>query len=278
MTERQLGVDHLTALALAPCEFIAAAGAAGFASVSLRTLHIFGGEPEWASEPVDAAELAATAVRAGVRVHAIEAIALSAELSLALATDPAVLRSELAVGEALGASFLYCFADDPDADRAAETFARVAALASGHGMIALLEPMPYRAVTTLPAASELVLRAGGGGLIVDALHATRGGTVPADLWKLPAAQLAVLQLCDAPASAPTEPAPSGLHPLMHEARHARRAPGAGALPLAAFAAAMPATAIVTVEAPIEGAAGEPAAQLAALYDATTHALASGRAA
>lgn len=274
MTDWQLGVDHLTALALAPCEFVAAAGTAGFSSVSLRTIHIVGGEPAWASETRDAARLAAAARRAGVRVHAIEAVALSAELAQELASDPAALRAELVLGEALGASLLYCFADDTDTDRAAETFAWVAALAADHGMIALIEPMPYRAVTSLPAASALLRRAGGGGLIVDALHATRGGTAPADLAEFPAEQLAVLQLCDAPANAPVGPAPTGLHPLMHEARHARLAPGAGALPLAAFAAAMPAGAIITVEAPLVRAAGAHSAQLADLFTATTRALGS----
>lgn len=283
MGDQQLGVDHLTALALAPLDFVRAAAEAGFASASLRTIHIDGGRPAWAEDPVDAAAIAAVAVDRGIRVHAIEAVAISRELH----RDVRSLRGLLEQGAAMDAGFVYCFADDEDTARCADTFSELAALAAEHGMRALLEPMPYRAIATLADASALADAANarcsaapgagapGAGLIVDALHASRGGTLPADLARLPREQLAVLQLCDAPAAAPSGQAPSGLHPLMHEARFDRLEPGAGELPLAAFASAMPSAALLTVEAPGRAVDGDIVARLRAMRDTTIAALAGG---
>ncbi len=241
-----LGVDHLTALELRPADFLQAAAVAGFASASLRTIHLAGGEPAWADEPLDASALARRAADDGVRVHAIEAVAITERLAAGIDA----LRPLIEQGAELGAELLYSFVDDPDPLRCSDTFSLLAQTAEEFGVRALLEPMPYRAVTTLARASELVSRAGhDSGLIVDTLHASRGGTGPEELAKLPQRQLAVLQLCDAPSRAPRTPSPSGLHPLLHEARFDRLVPGTGELPLGGFATSMPRDAVVTVEAP-----------------------------
>jgi sugar phosphate isomerase/epimerase len=245
MRERPLGIDHLTALDLTPSEFVRAAGAAGFASASLRNIHILGGEPAWADEPVDARALHAIADGTGLRIHAIEAVAINERLAGGIEH----LRPFLADGAELQAELLYTFSDDPDPVRCAETFARVAELAREYGLRTLLEPMPYRAVATLDQAARIVSGVQGAGVIVDTLHASRAGTPVADLPLLDPGLLPVLQLCDAPAEAPRGPSPDGLHPLQHEARFKRLLPGAGELPLDEFAAAMPPTAILTVEAP-----------------------------
>ena len=289
MQEQRLGVDHLTALALPPSEFVQTAAAAGFASVSLRTIHIAGGVPEWAATPLDVGRLAADVAASGVGVHAIEAVAITPSLN----GNVERLRAELEAGATLNAEYLYCFADDSDAGRLSDTFLELAALAAEHGLRLLIEPMPYRAVATLQAASEVATTAAAcahasarsaapempdactPGIIIDTLHASRGGATPADLAALPQPHLAVLQLCDAPAAAPTGAAPSGLHPLMHEARFNRLAPGAGELPLAGFAAAMPAGALITVEAPTSGLADDAGARLRTLRDGTLAALANG---
>lgn len=271
MPELLLGADHLTALELTPAAFTEAAAAAGFASVSLRTIHVVGGEPAWADEPVNTGAISRRAADGGVRVHAIEAVAITPQL----ASSMDALRGALEEGAELGAELLYSFADDTDPVRCAETFALLAETAHQFGLRTLLEPMPYRAVATLGQASGIVSGAGhDAGLIVDTLHASRGGTTAADLAAFPANQLAVLQLCDAPALAPSAPSPSGLHPLMHEARFNRLVPGAGELPLAAFAKAMPAGAIIAVEAP-SSAGVEPSQHLASLHAAVRQSLAQG---
>jgi sugar phosphate isomerase/epimerase len=242
-----LGVDHLTELDLAPVAFTRAAAVAGFSSVSLRIIHIAGGVAAWADTPLNAPALAREAADRGVGIHAIEAVAITADLAARIDA----LKPQLQQGAELGASLLYSFADDTDVTRCAESFALLAEAAAQFGLRTLLEPMPYRAIATLSQASQVVRESGTqGGLIVDVLHATRGGSDPRTLATLPHEQLAVLQLCDAPASAPAAPSPSGLHPLLHEARFDRRQPGEGDLPIAGFAAAMPAGALITVEAPL----------------------------
>lgn len=261
----ELGIDHLTALSLEPAAFTRAAAGAGFASVSLRTIHILGGEPEWAARPDGA--LVERVLDAGAAVHAIEAVAITE----ALARGMDHLRPALEQGAALGAQLLYSFCDDTDPIRCAETFAALAALAAEHGLRLMIEPMPYRAVATLPQAAGIVAGVFGAGLVVDTLHATRGGTTPSDLAHLDPAMLAVIQLCDAPRQAPTAPAPSGLHPLLNEARFNRLLPGAGELPLADFVSAMPAGSLVTVEAPVS-MAGDPEARIVDVFRSTTAAL------
>lgn len=263
MTE--LGIDHLTALSLEPAAFARAAADAGFASVSLRTIHILGGEPEWASRHDDT--LVERVLDSGAAVHAIEAVAITE--TLARGMDH--LRPALEQGAALGARLLYSFCDDTDAIRCAETFAALGTVAAEHGLRLVIEPMPYRAVATLPQAAGIAAGVPGAGLVIDTLHATRAGTAPADLAHLDPALLAVIQLCDAPREAPTAPTPSGLHPLLNEARFSRLLPGAGELPLAAFAAAMPADALVTVEAPVSTAGGAEA-RLADVFRTTVAAL------
>ncbi len=264
----ELAIDHLTALDLPPAAFHRAAARAGFSSVSLRTIHITGGEPGWAGERLDTAALARAIAGSGVRVHAIEAVAITPTLTSELDALVPLLEE----GAEVGARLLYSFSDDPDADRCADTLAALAETAAPFGLRTVIEPMPYRAVATLAQASEIVARVPGAGLIVDTLHATRGGTTPAELATLPAEQLAVLQLCDAPAEAPTAQPASGLHPLLNEARFERRLPGAGELPLADFAGAMPSGSLVTIEAPARDTGADAEQRLRAAHRAALAAL------
>lgn len=265
-----LGIDHLTALDLTPEQFLRAAGEAGFTSVSLRTIHIVGGEPAWAAAPLDTAALVCERDASGVRVHAIEAVAITPTLRHELDR----LRPLLQQGGEFDAQFLYCFSDDPEQTRCAETLAELADAAAEFGLRTLLEPMPYRSVATLRSAADIVASVPGAAVVVDTLHVSRGGLTPADLASFEPQQLAVLQLCDAPAVPPTAPSPSGLHPLMHEARFDRRIPGEGELALQAFAAAMPASALVTVEAPAAVDGSDPARRLGRILHATWLALAT----
>lgn len=259
---RELGIDHLTALSLEPEAFARTAAEAGFASVSLRTIHIAGGEPAWAVDHDPTLVHRVGAI--GVPVHAVEAIAISEELS----RDVTRLERALAQGAELGAHWVYSFCDDTDTARCADTVAAVSQLATGYGLRLLVEPMPYRAVATLTQAAELFDQVDGVGLIVDTLHATRGGTRPADLADFAPELLGVLQLCDAPATAPEAPSPTGLHPLLHEARFARRLPGAGELPLSSYIESMPQNALITVEAPVASDTDDVAARIAEVHRAT----------
>lgn len=248
MGKRPIGIDHLTALSLEPLTFLGAAGEAGFASVSLRTIHITGGVPLWHEARIDVRGIQRVTQEYGTAVHAIEAVAINASLSQNVRS----LAAQLEQGAALGAALLYSFIDDEDLSRASDTLGELVLTAREFGLGTLIEPMPYRSVGTLAQATQIASNAGADGVVVDALHAMRGGTDAADISKLDAAQLRVLQLCDAPRLAPRATPSSGLHALMHEARYDRRLPGEGELPLTEFVAAMPADALFTIEAPIRG--------------------------
>ena len=67
--------------------------------------------------------------------------------------------------------------------------------------------------------------AGNVGLLIDALHLDRAGGSVEDVASIPPGQIALVQLCDAPA---TPPAPDA---LVDEARNRRLHPGEGSLPL-----------------------------------------------
>lgn len=244
MTAPRIGLDHLTALGLPPAALVSAAGAAGFASVSLRTVQIPGGEAPWAVDGVDTAEIRRVVDATDVRIHAIEAVAIDEDLPERLDA----MRPTLAQGADLGADLLYAFGDDTELARLIDAFGQLSQVAAAFGLRTLLEPMPYRAVATVAQAAQIARAVPGTGVIVDTLHAARGAASPASLAAIEPDLLAVLQLCDGPSAAPTS-SPSGLHPLQHEARFDRREPGAGGLPLARYVAAMPADAVITVEAP-----------------------------
>lgn len=265
---RDLGIDHLTVLDLHPVDFIHAAAEARFASVSIRSIHILGGVPRWGEEPLDTDAVRHALNGAGIGLHAVEAVALTADLGERLEE----LRPLLQQGAELGARLVYSFADDPEPQRCADSFALLADVAAEFGMRAVIEPMPYRSVATLTQAAGIVDGIADAGVVVDTLHASRGGTVPADLAQLDPSLLTVLQLCDAPATAPLAPSSSGLHPLLHEARFERLLPGEGDLPLADFVAVMPEDVVVTVEAPAPRREATAAQRLQHVIQATRVAL------
>lgn len=261
MSGTPLGVDHLTALDLDPAAFVRAAAAAGFVSVSLRTIHVAGGEPAWAAAPLDAAALGRLAADLGVAVHAIEAVAIGPGSP----ADPAGLDHALDDGAELGAAWCYAFVDDDDVPRRRDAIAAIAERCAARGMRLLVEAMPYRGVRTSLEAARDTADAPAAGVLVDTLHASRTGETASTIATL-ADRVPVLQLCDAPAAPPAASPDPALHPYQYEARHARRLPGDGGLPLADFVAALP-DALVTVEAPTAGGdhvARLRAARLAAL--------------
>jgi sugar phosphate isomerase/epimerase len=69
-------------------------------------------------------------------------------------------------------------------------------------------------------------------LLLDAMHVYRSGATTADVAALDPAMVAYVQLCDVPM--PPQTADYG-----EEARHERRCPGEGDLPLAEFLGALP---------------------------------------
>jgi sugar phosphate isomerase/epimerase len=172
-------------------------------------------------------------------------------------TRPADCEPLLEVGARLGARFLNVFGDDPDLDRARDTFTEIVARAEPYGIRPVVEATTYTGIRRIQDAAAVSIGTGGG-VIVDPLHLHRAGGTPQDVRDLDASVLAYYQMCDAPLAAP-----SGLPPvtwlprnqplemtdLQAEARARRLLPGEGELPLVDLVSALPHDLPVSVEAP-----------------------------
>ena len=92
-------------------------------------------------------------------------------------------------------------------------------------------------------------------MLVDTLHFSRSGGIPAHVAQVDPALFRYAQICDA---SPDMPGPGDTPRLMREARTGRLLPGEGALPLAELVAAFPDTLPLAVEAPCRATAELPA--------------------
>ena len=122
---------------------------------------------------------------------------------------------------------------------------------------------------TLAHAASIVAKAkrANASVLIDALHFSRSGGLPAHVKQVDPALLRYAQICDASAEIP---APTDTPALIREARTGRLLPGEGALPLAELVAALPAGAPLAIEAPCRATANLPALERAKLaYRALT---------
>jgi len=239
----ELGVAHLTALELPPGDLIHGAAQAGFRSVGLRVHPATRGGPAY---PTVVGTRAHDALRGildgeGMRLNDIEFVPLTPDI------DVPSLASILEAGADLGASSVTVSGDDEDAGRLTANFAALCDLATGFGLRVDIEFMRWRAIGNLHQAAGIVTRAGrpNGAILLDALHLSRSGGVPADLRGLPPNLLRSVQLCDAPARRPeTDDA------VIAEAREGRLPPGEGALPLRDLLTMLPKDVALSVEMPM----------------------------
>ncbi len=157
----------------------------------------------------------------------------------------------------LGARRVKLACIEEDEGLAADLVAGAAAAVVPFALNVDLEFMPFSGIKTVASAARVVGASGAAnaGVLVDALHLSRSGGVPADVAALAPALFAYVHLCDAPANIP----PS-LLAITEEARVARLIPGDGGLPLAELVAVMPPALPVSIELPMK----EMAARLPAL--------------
>jgi sugar phosphate isomerase/epimerase len=235
-----------------PEVLVRAAAGAGFRRVGL-TLHLPDGGP--LPHVTDAAarrRLRALLDDAGVAALDAGVVVLSP------ATDPDGVARVCDAAAELGADRLIAMVREPDPGRAAALLAAVAATAGDAGLGVGVEFMPYTACRGLADAAALVEASGASdaGIVVDVLHLFRSGGSAADLAGLDPGRVLLLQLCDAPRTAPPP------ERLREEALSDRRYPGEGELPLADVLAAVPAGTPLTVECPVAADATLPAAERA----------------
>src|SRR5204863_4452779 len=114
---------------------------------------------------------------------------------------------------------------------------------------------------TLAHAAEMVARSkrANASVVIDALHFSRSGGLPAHVASVDPSLLRYAQICDA---GPDMPGPGDTPALIREARTGRLLPGEGVLPLAALITALPDTVPLAVEAPCRATADLPAVERA----------------
>jgi len=229
---REVGLDHLTMLHVAPPDLVSLAAGAGFTSVGLRIAPVTPDEHPWPMAPGSPMldETARRCAATGITVLDVEAFRLE--------RDP---EPVLEAAAALGARFLIVLCEDPDTDRFADRFAALTRLALAYEVRPVVEFMAFRSLRTLGGAVAIARRSEGGGVLLDTLHIHRCGVTPGELSRVDPGLLSYLQVCDAPAGPPPDP--------VEEARRARLLPGEGDLPLAAMLAALPPGLPLSVEAP-----------------------------
>jgi sugar phosphate isomerase/epimerase len=241
---REVALANLTVIDAPPPTVVDCAAAAGFDGVTLRIRGDLLGDTPVRRETI--AQLATSHL--GV---------LDAEvIRLRAGTDVAALEPFLDSAAALGARHVLVTGEDPDEARLAQRLGELCARAAPLGLRPVLEFMVFTAVKTVEQADRIAAVAGSG-VLVDPLHLSRSGGVPADVAKLAAAnpeRYPYAQLCDAPAATPGD--------LYEEAVNDRLAPGDGELPLRDLLAALPANAPLSVETPVAALAGAPPAERA----------------
>jgi sugar phosphate isomerase/epimerase len=248
-------MDHLTMLDVSPPDLVTIAREAGFDSVSPRVAASTPREEPWpmsAGSPM-IEETARRLDDTGVRVLSVEVVRIDFD------TNREDYEPALEAGARLGARYVTVNSDDPDIQRASETFAALTAEARPYGLRPLIEPIIYTRVSNLDEAIYIAERSGGGGVLLDTLHFQRYGGRLERLRSMDRDLLSYVQLCDAPLAPPSGlPRPRTLPrgqstdgtDLQLESRAMRLLPGDGELPLAEFLATLPEGIPVSVEAPV----------------------------
>jgi len=268
---RQVSLAHLTVLDTTPPELVGVAAAAGFRTIGVRLT----ATPSVGVPPYDMLhegpmlrETLARLADTGVSVLDTEFLRFEPEIPVG------VPEGFLEASARLGARNVLVMSAEPDESRTLERFCELCDRAAPYGLRVCLEFAIYTGVRTLAHAAQFVARSKrpNAGVLIDALHFSRSGGVPADVAPVDPALLRYAQLCDA---SPDMPGPGDTPALIREARTGRLLPGEGVLPLAELVAALPADAALAVEAPCRATAELPALERARrAYRALTGLLAS----
>jgi sugar phosphate isomerase/epimerase len=239
-----LSLAYLTVNGADPLQHIEAAAAAGYQAAGLRLLpprHL-SNAPAVVGNPALIRDIKRACSRTGIRLLDAEVASLT----------PASTRSELSAmvdaAAELDFRFIQTVVEDPDRQRASDSLGMLAELASDVGMTIALEFMRFRDISNLAQAMDLIEITAYDNVrvLIDALHLARSDGSAADVARLRSDWIALAQLCDAPAMAPS------LEQLPVEARTARLHPGEGALPLAALLDALPDDLPLSIEVPNSG--------------------------
>jgi sugar phosphate isomerase/epimerase len=238
-----IGVAHLTALALEPARFVPLAAHYGYRSVGLRTNPAM---PGGLAYPVPSGtqahqELKRIFAHEGMRLNDIEFIPMVPDF------DPANYEAMLESGAGLGAQSVNVSGDDPDLSRLADHMNELCVLAQTYHMRVDLEFMRWRCANSFDTALRIAsqIHQPNFGILVDTLHLFRSHGSGLD-FERPGARDYVrhVQLSDS-----ALPQIETDEQAMAEARGERCAIGAGLLPLNNLRPFLPDHAVFSVEFP-----------------------------
>jgi sugar phosphate isomerase/epimerase len=243
---REYELAHLSMIAIPPARLAAVAGEAGYEYAGFRLTpspstgidhRILGDD-----RALDA--LRRSVEDAGIRVLDVEVIRMKDPTAVEAA------RPLLEAAQALDARFVIATVEDDDPVRRVDTLARLAELAAEHDTGIAVEFMLFSAARDLETCVGIVQATGTPNVVVlaDALHLERSGGHPDDLRRYPAHLFPYAQVCGANGAGPAADAESA----RGEGVKARLMPDEGDLQVREFIAALPPTAILSVESPLAG--------------------------
>src|SRR5712692_1456939 len=257
-TRRQISLAHLTVLDTTPPELVTVAAAAGFRSIGIRLT----ATPSVGVPPYDILHdgplLRKTLLRladTGVSVLDTEFLRFEPEHPVGIP------EGFLEVSARLGAKNVLVMSAEPEEARTIERFCELCDRAAPYGLHVGLEFAIYTGVRTLAHAAHVVAQSKrpNASVLIDALHFSRSGGLPAHIAQVDPSLFRYAQICDA---SPDMPGPGDTPALIREARTGRLLPGEGVLPLAELVAALPATVPLAIEAPCRATAALPALERA----------------
>src|SRR6266545_2390004 len=227
-TRRRISLAHLTVLDTTPPELVTVAAAAGFRTIGIRlTATPSVGIPPYdmLSEGPLLRETLQRLADTGVSVLDTEFLRFEPEHPVG------VPEGFLEVSARLGARNVLVMSAEPEEARTVERFSELCDRAAGYGLHVCLEFAIYTGVRTLAHAAHVVARSrrSNASVLVDALHFSRSGGVPAHIAHVDPSLFRYAQICDAGADMP---GPGDTPALVREARTGRLLPGEGDLPLA----------------------------------------------
>jgi len=255
---RPISLAHLTVLDTTPPELVTVAAAAGFRTIGIRLT----ATPSVGIPPYDILREGPILRETLLRLADTGVSVLDTEFLRFEPDQPVgVPEGFLEVSARLGAKNVLVMSAEPDEARTIDRFGDLCDRAARYGLQVGLEFAVYTGVRTLAHAAQVVAKARrpNASVLVDALHFSRSGGIPAHIGQVDAALFRYAQICDASADVP---APTDTPALIREARTGRLLPGEGALPLAELVAALPAGVPLAIEAPCRATAELPAVERA----------------
>jgi sugar phosphate isomerase/epimerase len=253
-----ISLAHLTVLDTTPPELVSVAAAAGFRIVGIRLT----ATPSVGVPPYDMLH-EGPLLRETLRRMADTGVSVFDTEFLRFEPDQPVAIPEgfLEVSARLGARNVLVMSAEPEEARTLERLGELCDRAAPYDLQVNLEFAVYTGVRTLAHASEMVARSkrANASVLIDALHFSRSGGLPAHVARVDPALFRYAQICDA---GPDMPGPTDTPNLIREARTGRLLPGEGVLPLKDLVAALPANLPLAIEAPCRATAGLPALERA----------------